>query len=70
VRRRPEPRAPTARDKERDPYDLHRFAATPFDGVLRGLSDLEQRLVADARSGLNEPLAERLHAEIRAIRGT
>ena len=35
-------------------------------GVLRGLTDLEQQLVADARSGWNEPLAERLRAEIRA----
>jgi hypothetical protein len=34
-------------------------------GVLRRLTDLEQQLVADARSGWNEPLAERLRAEIR-----
>ena len=124
-------RAAYQRAKVRDLYDLHRFAATPFDGellrrlvvlklwqvrdpfdpdafferlhgsrydwddlqrllrssdriepadilaavedrfrVLRGLSDLERQLVADARSGWNEPLAERLRAEIRAIRGT
>jgi len=39
-------------------------------GVLRGLSDLEQQLVADARGGWNEPLAERLRAEIRGIAAT
>jgi len=38
-------------------------------GVLRGLSDLEQQLVADARSGWNEPLAERLRATIREAGG-
>jgi predicted nucleotidyltransferase component of viral defense system len=37
-------------------------------GVLRGLSNLEQQLVADARSGWNEPLAERLRARIRETR--
>jgi hypothetical protein len=29
------------------------------------LTDIEQALIADARSGWNEPLAERLRAEIR-----
>ena len=37
-------------------------------GVLRGLTDLEQQLVADARSGWNDPLAERLRARIRETR--
>jgi hypothetical protein len=37
-------------------------------GVLRGRSNLEQQLVADARSGWNEPLAERLRARIRETR--
>jgi predicted nucleotidyltransferase component of viral defense system len=33
--------------------------------LLRELSDLERQVIADARSGRNEPLAERLRAEIR-----
>ena len=36
-------------------------------GALRQLTDLEQQLVADARSGWNQPLAERLRAEIRDL---
>lgn len=36
-------------------------------GSLRGLSDVERQLVRDARGGRNEPLAERLRAEIRAL---
>ena len=32
---------------------------------LRELSDLEQQVVADAKSGWNDPLADRLRAEIR-----
>ena len=119
-------RAAFQRVKVRDLYDLHRFAATPFDGellrrlavlklwqardpfdpgiffeklrggdydwadierlvrasdriepaqiiltvesrfdVLRKLTELEQQVIADAKSGWNEPLAERLRAEIR-----
>jgi predicted nucleotidyltransferase component of viral defense system len=119
-------RAAFQRVKVRDLYDLHRFAATPFDGellrrlavlklwqardpfdpgvffeklrgsdydwaeierliraserieptqiiltvesrfdVLRQLTELEQQVIADAKSGWNEPLAERLRAEIR-----
>ena len=119
-------RAAFQRVKVRDLYDLHRFAATPFDGellrqlavlklwqardpfdpvvffqklrggdfdwvnierlvrtseriepeeiistvesrfdVLRQLTELEQQVIADAKSGRNEPLAERLRAEIR-----
>jgi predicted nucleotidyltransferase component of viral defense system len=34
--------------------------------ILRDLSDLEKQVVEDARSGWNEPLAERLRAEVRA----
>jgi hypothetical protein len=37
-----------------------------FD-VLRQLTDLERQVIADARSGWNEPLADRLRAEIRAL---
>jgi hypothetical protein len=100
----------------RDLYDLHRFAATPFDGellrrrailklwqvrdpfdpkvffarlrsseclepedllrsvetrfaVLRNRTELELAVIDDARSGWNEPLAERLRTEIRALHG-
>jgi predicted nucleotidyltransferase component of viral defense system len=38
--------------------------------VLKQLSDLEQQLIADAKSGWNEPLAERLRAEIRRMAAT
>ena len=34
--------------------------------AFRELTDLEQQVIADARSGWNEPLAERLRSEIRA----
>lgn len=33
--------------------------------VLRQLTELEQQVIADAKSGWNEPLAERLRAEVR-----
>ncbi len=39
-------------------------------GVLRQLTILEQQLIADARSGWNEPLAEQLRAEIRELATT
>ena len=35
-----------------------------FD-VLGQLTDLEHQVIADSKSGWNEPLAERLRAEIR-----
>ena len=121
-------RAAFQRAKVRDLYDLHCFAATPFDGellrrlavlklwqahdpfdpeaffgrlrdalydwedlqrllrtgeridpaeiigtverryrVLRALTELELQVIADARSGWNESLADRLRAEIRAL---
>jgi predicted nucleotidyltransferase component of viral defense system len=120
-------RAAFQRAKVRDLYDLHRFAATPFDAellrrlvvlklwqvrdafdpelflarlrdgrydwedlkrllhtnerldpdealrsiesrfaVLRNLTVLEREIIADAKSGWNQPLADRLRAEIRA----
>ena len=120
-------RAAFQRAKVRDLYDLHRFAATPFDGellrrlvvlklwqvrdqfdpelffarlhdgrydwmdlqrllrsserlepeevlrsvearftVLRNLTDLEHEVISDAKSGWNEPLAEKLRTEIQA----
>ena len=123
-------RAAFQRAKVRDLYDLHRFAATPFDGellrrlvvlklwqardpfdpdalfqklrggdydwddiqrlvrtserirpaeiistvevrfdVLRQLTELEYQVIADARSGWNEPLADRLRAEIHDLAG-
>lgn len=124
-------RAAFQRAKVRDLHDLHRFAATPFDGevlrrlavlklwqvrdpfdpeaflerirgghydwddlrrliratdrveaaevlasiesgfgMLRNLTELERQVVADARSGRNEHLAERLRAEIRSLLGS
>jgi len=47
-----------------DPEAVLRSVERGFS-VLRGLSDLEREVAADARSGWNEPLAERLRAEIR-----
>ncbi|MFC2171738.1 hypothetical protein ACFLU6_03785 [Acidobacteriota bacterium] len=35
--------------------------------VLRQLTELEQQLIADAKSGWNEPLADRLRDEIRNL---
>jgi hypothetical protein len=34
-------------------------------GVRRQLTELEQQVIVDAKSAWNEPLAERLRAEIR-----
>jgi hypothetical protein len=34
-------------------------------GVLRQLTELEQQVIVDTKSAWNEPLAERLRAEIR-----
>jgi predicted nucleotidyltransferase component of viral defense system len=50
----------------RDPFDAKITASVEsrFD-VLRRLTALETQVIADARSGWNEPLAERLRAEIR-----
>lgn len=36
---------------------------------LRNLSELERQVIADARGGRNEPLADRLRAEIRSLLG-
>ncbi len=38
--------------------------------MLHQLTELEQQVVADARSGWNEPLAERLRAEIYDLRNS
>ena len=40
------------------------------DDIQRQLTELEQQVVADARSGWNEPLAERLRAEIYDLRNS
>ena len=37
--------------------------------VLRHLTELEQKVIADAKSGWNEPLGEQLRAEIRELAG-
>ena len=36
-------------------------------GILRQLTELERQVIADARSGWNDPLADRLRAEIRQL---
>ena len=54
------------RSSERlDAEDVIGSVETRF-AILRDLSDLEKQVVEDARSGWNEPLAERLRAEVRA----
>jgi predicted nucleotidyltransferase component of viral defense system len=45
--------------------DVLRSVETRF-AVLRNLTDLERAVIADAKSGRNEPLAERLRQEIRS----
>ena len=55
------------RSSERpEPEEVLRSVETRF-AVLRDLTDLENELIADAKSGWNEPLAERLRAEIRVL---
>lgn len=49
-----------------EPEQIIRSVETRF-AVLRQLTDLEQEVISDARSGWNEPLADRLRAEIRAL---
>jgi hypothetical protein len=54
------------RSSERpEPEEVIRSVETRFAG-LRSLSALEAEVIADARSGRNERLAERLRADIRA----
>jgi predicted nucleotidyltransferase component of viral defense system len=47
-----------------EPTQIMSTVESRFD-VLRQITDLEQQVIADAKSGWNEPLAERLRAEIR-----
>ncbi len=55
------------RSSERvDPAEIIAVVEDRF-AVLRQISELERQVADDARSGRNEPLAERLRAEIREI---
>ena len=49
-----------------DPEAIIASVASRF-GILRQLTELEEELIADAKSGWNEPMAERLRAEIRDL---
>ena len=49
-----------------EPADIIATVQARF-GVLRQLTELEQQVIADARSGWNDPLADRLRAEIRQL---
>lgn len=49
-----------------EPEQIIRSVETRFDS-LRRLTDLELEIIADAKSGWNEPLADRLRAEIREL---
>ena len=52
------------RSSERlEPEDVLRSVETRF-AVLRSITELEDEVIANAKSGWNEPLAERLRAEI------
>ena len=47
------------------PAEIISTVESRFD-ALRRLTELEQQVVADAKSGWNEPLADRLRSEIRS----
>ena len=47
-----------------EPTQIISTVESRFD-VLRQLTELEQQVIADAKSGWNEPLAERLRGEVR-----
>jgi predicted nucleotidyltransferase component of viral defense system len=49
-----------------EPQQIMRSVEDRFT-ILRHLTDLERLVIGDARSGWNEPLAERLRAEIRTL---
>jgi len=49
-----------------EPAEIIASVEARFD-VLCELTELEQQVIADARSGWNEPLADRLRAEIRDL---
>jgi predicted nucleotidyltransferase component of viral defense system len=48
-----------------EPEEVLRSVETRF-ALLRNLTELEHKLIANAKSGWNNPLADRLRAEIRA----
>ncbi len=55
------------RSSERiEPAEIIKTVESRFD-VLRRLTSLEQEVIADAKSGWNEPLADRLRAEVRSL---
>ncbi len=55
------------RSSERiEPTEIIQTVEGSFD-ILRGLTELEQEVIADAKSGWNEPLADQLRAEIREL---
>jgi predicted nucleotidyltransferase component of viral defense system len=49
-----------------DPEEVLKSVETRF-AMLRNLTELEQNVITDAKSGRNEPLAERLRKEIRSM---
>lgn len=49
-----------------EPAEIIATVETRF-AVLRQLTEFEQQVIADAKSGWNEPLADRLRAEIREL---
>lgn len=55
------------RSSERiEPAEIIATVEARFD-ILRQLTELEQQVIADAKSGWNEPLADRLRAEIHEL---
>jgi len=55
------------RSSERiEPAEIIKTIESRFD-VLAALTELEQEVIADAKSGWNEPLANRLRTEIREL---
>jgi len=51
-----------------EPAEIITGVETRF-AVLRQLTELERQVIADAKSGWNEPLADRLRTEIRELAG-
>jgi hypothetical protein len=55
------------RSSERiEPAEIIKTVESRFNN-LRQLTELEQEVIADAKSGWNEPLADRLRTEIRGL---
>jgi predicted nucleotidyltransferase component of viral defense system len=49
-----------------EPEEIMRTVETRF-AALRDLTDIEREVIADARSGWNDPLAERLRSSVRRL---